>query len=435
MAQFTNHPRIEMVRLSDLKPDPKNPRKHNKKQIEQLVSNMRRLGFRGALLVDEQNRIIAGLARWLAAKELGMEMVPVIRERFLSEEDRVAYIIGDNRLAELSEWDEDLLKNSLTDLFDAGFDIEITGFTTADLDFSLEVSKGEDEPVELPAGDERAVSRIGDLWFVGPHRIYCGDARDSVSYDALMGEERAALIVADVPYNVRIAGNVSGLGKKTHREFCAASGELTQAEFTAFLRAIFRNCVCFSADGSIHFMFMDWRHMREMLDASDGVYTELKQLLIWNKQVGAMGTFYRSQHELVFVFKSGRARHINTFGLGGKGRYRTNVIDHPGANVFRKGRQADLDAHPTVKPTGLLADLILDCSNRGDLVLDPCLGSGSTLLAAHKTHRIGVGIELDPLYCDVALRRLSEASGLPIVHADGRSFDEVAAERLDQTEG
>lgn len=434
MAQFTNHPRIEMVGLSDLKPDPKNPRKHNKKQIEQLVSNMRRLGFRGALLVDEENRIIAGLARWLAAKELGLEAVPVIRESFLSEEDRIAFIIGDNRLAELSEWDDDQLKNTLTDLFDAGFDIKITGFTTADLDFSLEAGKGEDEPVELPAGDERAVSRIGDLWFVGPHRIFCGDARDSVSYDALMGEERAALIVADCPYNVKIAGNVSGLGKKVHREFLAGSGELSQAEFTAFLRAIFRNCVRFSADGSIHFHFMDWRHMREMLDASDGVYTELKQLLVWNKQVGSMGTFYRSQYELIFAFKSGRASHINTFGLGGKGRYRTNVIDHPGANVFRKGRQADLDAHPTVKPVGLLADLILDCSNRGDLVLDPCLGSGSTLIAAHKTHRIGVGIELDPLYCDLALRRLSGASGLPIVHADGRSFDEVAAERIDQQE-
>lgn len=430
MAQFTNHPRIEMIRLSDLKPDPKNPRKHNKKQIEQLVSTMRRLGFRGALLVDEENRIIAGLARWLAAKELGMEMVPVIRERFLSEEDRVAYIIGDNRLAELSEWDDDLLKDTLTGLFDAGFDIEITGFTTADLDFSLEAGKGEEETVELPAGDEPTVSRIGDLWFVGPHRIYCGDARETASYEALLGAERAALILSDPPYNVKIAGNVSGLGKKIHREFLAGSGELNQAQFTAFLRAIFRNCVRVSADGSIHFLFMDWRHMREMLDASDGVYTELKQLLIWNKQVGAMGTFYRSQHELIFAFKSGRARHINTFGLGGKGRYRTNVIDHPGANVFRKGRQADLDAHPTVKPVGLLADLILDCSNRGDLVLDPCLGSGSTLLAAHKTHRVGAGIEIDPLYCDVALRRLSEASGLPIVHADGRSFDEVAAERL-----
>jgi DNA modification methylase len=148
-----------------------------------------------------------------------------------------------------------------------------------------------------------------------------------------------------------------------------------------------------------------------------------------------MGTFYRSQHELIFAFKSGRARHINNFGLGASGRYRTNVLDHPGANVFRKGRQTDLDAHPTVKPVGLLADLILDCSHRGDLVLDPCLGSGTTLIAAHKTHRIGAGIELDPLYCDLSLRRLAEASGLPIVHADGRTFEEVAAERLDRKEG
>lgn len=432
MAQITNHPQVEMVATDDLQPDPKSPRKHGKKQIQRLVSNIRRLGFRGALLVDDKDRIVAGLARWLAAKELGMEIVPVIRETFLSEEDRLAFVIGDNRLAELAEWDDALLKDNLAELFGAGFDIEITGFSTADLDFSMDVSASDEEPIELPDGDEVAVSRAGDLWLIGPHRLYCGDARDAASYEIVMAGEMAALIFADSPYNVVINGNVSGRGKNSHHEFAMASGEMSPAEFTAFLRTVFRNCVRFSVAGSIHYQCMDWRHMREMLDASDGVYTELKQLLVWNKQTGAMGSFYRSQHELIFAFKSGRSRHINNFGLG-ESRYRTNVLDYPGASTFHKGRQADLDAHPTVKPVALVADLILDCSNRGDLILDPFSGSGTTLIAAHKTGRRGTAIEIDPLYCDTSLRRIAQASGLPVVHADGRRFEDVAAQR--QSEG
>ena len=427
MAQLVNHPQVEMVGIDALKPDPKNPNTHSKKQIEQMVSSIRQLGFRGALLVDEENRIVAGLARWLAAKQLGMDVVPVIRERFVSEEQRLAFIIADNRFAELSEWDDALLKDNLGALFEAGVDIEVTGFSTADLDFSVESGSPEEEPIELPAPDAVAVSRPGDLWFIGPHRLYCGDARDAVSYEALMAGELATMIFADAPYNVPIDGHVSGLGRKTHREFAMASGEMSEPEFIAFLRAVFRNCVRFSVDGSIHYQCMDWRHMREMLDAGEGVYTELKQLLVWNKQVGGMGSFYRSQHELLFVFKSGKGRHINNFGL--RGRYRSNVLDYPGANTFRKGRQADLEAHPTVKPVALVADLMRDCSHRGDLVLDPFSGSGTTLIAAHKTGRRGAAIEIDPLYCDTGLRRLAQASGLAIVHADGRSFEEVAADR------
>lgn len=430
MLERSNHPRIEMVAVNDLTPDPKNPRTHSKKQIEQMVSSIRQLGFRGALLVDEQNRIVAGLARWLAAKQLGMDVVPVIREHFVSEAQRLAFIIADNRFAELSEWDDDLLKNNLNTLFEADVDIEVTGFSMADLDFSLDDGPPEEGSIELPAPDAVAVSRPGDLWLIGPHRLSCGDARDAISYEALMAGELATMIFADAPYNVPIDGHVSGLGRKTHREFAMASGEMTPPEFIAFLRTVFRNCVRFSANGSIHYQCMDWRHMREMLDASDGVYTELKQLLVWNKGSGSMGSFYRSQHELIFTFKSGKGRHINNFGLGEKGRYRTNILDYPGANMFRKGRQADLDAHPTVKPIALVADLMRDCSNRGDLILDPFSGSGTTLIAAHKTGRRGAAIEIDPLYCDTSLKRLAQASGLAIVHADGCSFEEVVAERL-----
>ena len=245
----------------------------------------------------------------------------------------------------------------------------------------------------------------------------------------LLGEERARLVFGDGPYNIPIDGFVSGTGR--HREFVMGAGEMSPPEFTAFQRAIFRNCVRFSVSGSIHFQCMDWRHMREMLDAADGVYSEFKQLIVWAKQSGAMGTFYRSRHELVFVFKSGKGKHVNNFVLGDTGRYRTNVVEYAGANSFRKGRAADLAAHSTVKPLALVADFLLDCSNRGDLVVDPFCGSGTTLIAAHRTQRWAASIELDPGYVDVALERLRAVTGIqPVLDRDGRGFDAVKAARL-----
>ena len=284
-------------------------------------------------------------------------------------------------------------------------------------------------PVELPDPNGVAVSRIGDLWHIGPHRLYCGSAREAESYEVLLGDDRATMVFSDPPYNVKIGGNVSGLGKTKHREFVEASGEMSPGEFTTFLRAVFRHCVRFAVGGSIHYQCMDWRHIREMLDASDGVYTTFKQLVVWNKGSGSMGAFYRSQHELIFVFKSGTEPHINNFGLGEKGRYRTNVWDYPGCSTFGKGRDKDLTDHPTVKNLAMVMDAVLDCSRRGDLILDPFCGSGTTLLAAHRTKRVGAAIELDPLFVDTALRRLAEATGLTPTLSDGRTFDEVAADR------
>ena len=429
------HPRLELVATRTLKPNPRNARTHTDKQIAQIGASISRFGWLVPIVADEADMIAAGHGRWLAAKQMGLAEVPVIRASFLTDADRRAFALAENRIAELSGWDEPLLAEELTFLFEGGFELEITGFTISDLDFALPEAKGKDkaEAVELPAPNAVAVSRPGDLWLIGPHRLYCGDARDVASYEALLGEERAALVFADPPYNVRIDGFVSGSGR--HREFAMASGDMSAPEFTAFLRAIFRNCVRFSRSGSIHYQCMDWRHIREMLDAADGVYDQFKQFVVWDKGVGGQGSFYRSRHELVFVFRAGKGKVINNFGLGETGRYRTNVVSYPGANSFRKGRARDLADHSTVKPTALVADFLLDCSNRGDLVLDPCLGSGTTLLAAHKTHRRGAGIEIDPLYVDTALRRLRDASGLvPMLAGDGRGFDGIAAVRASDTE-
>lgn len=426
-----NHPHVEQLPLDQLHSNPDNPRTHGRKSLRAIAGSIRKFGFVVPIVIDQQGKILAGHGRYEAAKELGLATVPAIRVEFLTDADYRAFALAENRVAELSGWDQDLLTAELTALFESGYELEVTGFSTADLDFSLP----DDEPgaavdeVVLPDPGSDAVSRPGDLWRIGPHRLYCGDSRRAESYEALLVGELAAMVFADPPYGVKIDGHVSGLGKVQHREFAMMSGEQTPAELTAFLRACFRNCVRFSESASIHYHCMDWRHIREMLDAADGVLTEFKNLAVFDKGVGGMGTFYRSQHELVFIFKSGAGKHRNNFGLGDTGRYRTNVWSYAGANSFGKSRQRDLADHPTVKPTALVADAILDCSNRGDLILDPFSGSGTTLLAAHRTGRRGAAIEIDPIYVDTALRRLSAATGMQPVHADGRSFDEVAAER------
>ncbi|WP_157177986.1 site-specific DNA-methyltransferase [Sphingomonas prati] len=424
-----------MVRRDTLKPNPKNPRTHSDKQLRQIATSIERFGFIVPIVAENGSLIVAGAGRWAAAGLLGMDEVPVIRAQFVSEADRRAFAIAENRLGDLSDWDNALLGAELEYLFEQDYDLNVTGFGLGDIDFPVDDnSTGAEEAVELPAPNTIAVSREGDLWHIGPHRLFCGNARDPLSYETLLGDDRATMVFADPPYNVPVNGHVSGLGKTRHREFAEASGEMTPPEFTAFLRTVFRNCVRFSVDGSIHYHCMDWRHVRELLDAADGVYTSFKQLAVWVKDNAGMGTFYRSQHELVFIFKSGTNRHINNFGLGDTGRFRTNAWRYAGANTFRKGRAKDLADHPTVKPVGMVADAILDCSGRGDLILDPFSGSGTTLLAAHRTKRIGAAIELDPLYVDTALRRLREATGHVPLLADGRTFEDVADERRNALE-
>ena len=290
--------------------------------------------------------------------------------------------------------------------------------------------EGEEQDA-APEPEAHAVSRLGDLWILGNHKLLCGDALLPASYEQLLGNEQAQLVFTDPPYNVPIQGHVSGLGKVRHREFAMASGEMTEAEFTAFLGTLFANMVAVSADGTIHFVCIDWRHIYEVLSAGREVYAELKNLCVWNKDNGGMGTFYRSKHELVFVFKSGSGPHINNFGLGEGGRYRTNVWDYAGANTFRRGRDEDLALHPTVKPVTLVMDAIKDCSRRAGIVLDPFGGSGTTLIAAERCGRRGYLMELDPLYVDVIVRRWQGLTGKAAVHAETQqTFDQTAATRV-----
>jgi DNA modification methylase len=432
---------IQYQPVSSLKPNPKNPRKHTDRQIRLLAKSIRALGFNVPILVDQDATVIAGHGRILAARLLGMEEVPTIRLDHLTESQVKALMIADNRLTELAIWDDQLLAEQLKILseLDLNFSLEATGFTMGEIDLRIkglsivEVGKKDlaDKLPPLPAVPP--VTQPGDLWLPGDrHRFLCGNALEGDDYRMLMNRSMATLVFSDPPYNVRIGGHVSGLGAIRHREFGMAAGEMSETEYIAFLTRACSLMARYSTDGSIHFLCMDWRHMAELLEAGRLAYTELKNLCVWAKDNAGMGSLYRSQHELVFVFKHGRAAHRNNVDLGRHGRYRTNVWRYGGVNSFsRKTEEGNLmEIHPTVKPVAMVADAILDCSARGDIVLDPFLGSGTTLMAAERTGRVCYALELDPLYVDATIRRWQVYTGGQALNAaTGRSFDEIMAER------
>ena len=430
--------KLEITHLppGSLRPYARNARTHSAKQIAEIAASIRAFGFNNPVLIDKDGGIVAGHGRVQAARQLGLETVPTIRLEHLTEAQKRAYILADNKLAEKAGWDREILAIELQHLseIELDFDITVTGFEVPEIDVlieSLEAPPAKADPAdEVPVITGPAVSRPGDLWQIGPHRLICGDALDAGNYARLLAGETAQLVFTDPPYNVKIDGHVSGLGAAKHREFAMASGEMSETEFTDFLARVFANLVAASADGAINYVCMDWRHMSEVLAAARGTYAELKNLCVWSKTNGGMGSLYRSQHELVFVFKAGTAPHVNNVELGRHGRYRTNVWSYAGANAFSATRDDDLAMHPTVKPVALVADAILDCSAPKGIVLDAFAGSGTTLVAAHNTRRRGFGIELDPHYCDVILARLRKATRLePVLAGSGATFAEVAAAR------
>jgi DNA modification methylase len=412
---------------ADLMPRANNPRTHSKKQIQQIGASIKEFGFINPVLIDGNDGIIAGHGRVEAAKAIGVTDVPVICVDHLTPSQIRAYVIADNRIAENAGWDRALLALELQELsVDLNFDVTITGFETAEIDLLIE-DQTRPEPDASDAVPESnrsmpATSRRGDLWQIGSHRLLCGDALNKDDYDRLLGSTKAQMVFTDPPYNVAIAGHVSGLGKVTHREFAMAAGEMSFDQFTAFLQTVFARFVEVSVDGSIHFICMDWRHLREVSNAGTNTYRELKNVCVWSKTNAGMGSLYRSQHELVFVFKNGASSHINNVELGRFGRNRTNVWVYAGQNSFGEGRSTELAMHPTVKPVALVADAILDCSKRGGAILDGFAGSGSTLIAAEKTGRHGYGIEIDPHYVDTISRRFETSCGIKAILA-GSTLD------------
>lgn len=428
---------LQPLPIGSLIPDPKNARQHPDRHVRQLAKSIQTFGFNCPVLIDVQNHVIAGHGRLLAAKFLDWSEVPTIRLEHLTPDQVRAYRIADNRLTDCSTWDDRLLAEQLKVLSEAelDFDLDAIGFDLPEIDFRIqrldEIEEGADELFSVDSSAE-PVSRIGDVWQLGPHRIVCGNALLPETYATLMAGALAAVVFTDPPYNVPIAGHVSGNGAIQHPEFPMASGELSPEGFTDFLRQALREMRRTSVAGALIYACMDWRHVGELLAAGDAAELSLKNLCVWDKGTGGMGSLYRSQHELVFVFKAGEAAHTNNVQLGRFGRNRTNVWRYPGINSFARstGEGNLLALHPTVKPVALIADVLLDASQRGEIVLDPFLGSGSTLIAAEQTGRIAYGIELDPRYVDVAIQRWQRRTEQSAVLVENdEPFEAVMARR------
>jgi DNA modification methylase len=427
-----NHPLITNVERDPkaLKPFPNNPRKHPKKQISQLERNMGRFGPTNPAIIDECDTILAGHARVEVAINLGLTTYPCRRIEGLSAAEKKAILVGDNKSGLNSSWDDDLLIAKIAEILieEPGL-IDLTGFEPVEIE-QMEVSlvpedKDGDPADDILPDDGPGVTAPGDVWICGDHRILCGDSLQQESFERLLKGELAETIFGDPPYNVAINGHVSGLGKVRHKEFAHASGEMDPDTFTNFLATAFGHLVRYSTDGSVHYLCMDWRHIRELQDAADRHYSTLLNLAVWDKGVGAMGSLYRSRHELVFVYKAGNASHLNNVQLGKHGRNRSNVWQYRGLAGFGKGRQEQLAAHPTAKPVQMIADALRDCSRRGSIVLDPFGGFGSTMIAAERTGRKARLIEIDPIYVDRTIRRWQAIAKEYAIHeATGETFAE-----------
>jgi DNA modification methylase len=353
----------------------------------------------------------------------------------LNEAQIKAYMLADNKLTDSSSWDDGALAECLKELSELAldFDIEATGFELPEIDFRIQSLN---DPEQADRADEfticagPAISALGDLWILDDHRVYCGNALDAASYQVLLGDDKASAVVTDPPFNVRIEGHAGGKGAIKHPEFAMASGEMTAADFREFLTKSMMLAAASVASGSVIYAFMDWRHLDVMFAAGQAQGWEFCNLCVWVKPNGGMGLFYRSMHELIFVFRKGRDKHVNNVQLGRFGRNRTNVWNYPGANSFaRKGQKRNLEYHPTTKPIALVADAILDSTKRDDIVLDPFLGSGTTVSAAERTGRRGYGIEIDPRYIDTTIERWQKLTGRVARHLSGETFAEIKAAR------
>lgn len=431
--------KVVQTPIANLKPYANNNRVHTVKSIDKLKASVRQFGFVTPILVDGDGVIIAGHGRFEAAKALGLTTVPTVVAGHLSPAKVRALRIADNKLAELSDWNQAALQIEFAELMDLSLDgelefgLDITGFEVAEIDLLIggagDTDARQPESVEEPNPAQVAITRPGDIWLLGDHRILCGNALEADGYASVLDGDVPRMVFTDPPYNVPVQGHVR-LGKDgSHREFAMASGEMTDTEFRGFLQTFLTHVVANLPAGGIAMVCMDWRHIEDLIAMGKAGGLDLINLCVWNKTNGGMGSLYRSKHEMVCIFKKPGARHINNVELGKHGRNRTNVWDYAGVNSFGKGREADLADHPTVKPTALVADAIMDVSHRGDVVLDAFGGSGATLLAAEKTGRRARLIELDPAYVDVAIRRWQEMTGEQVVHAvTGETFDGRAAQ-------
>ena len=420
---------METLPIGEIREPSRRLRKHDPAHVREIAASISAFGVCQPVLIDGENNIVNGLSTLAAARASGLDRVPCIRIYHLSKAELRLLRLAINRLGEKGQWDLDELKAEFKDLVLLDAHIELSGFTLDEIDhISLDdqTDGRERGPLE-PEGDALAVTRLGDHWKVGSHSVICGDAILADVFNKLMGGDKARLILTDPPYNVPIAGHVT---KGAHREFIRASGELSDEEFLEFLVAYLEAALAHLLDGGLAGIFIDFRGQHILQTAAARHDLALLNLVVWSKTNAGMGSLYRSQHELMPLFKKGREPHTNNVNLGRRGRSRSNVWVYPGASSFGSDARRGLREHPTVKPTAMLKDALLDLTNRGDIVLDPFLGSGSTLIAAEETGRVCRGVELDPLYVDVIVRRYEALTGAVAVLSDtGEAFKDVAARR------
>ena len=428
-------PTIEWVPIGSLRPNPKNARTHSKKQIALIKASIETFGQIKPVVIDDNDTILAGHGFVQAARLTGLTQVSVIRFSHLTETQKRAYLIADNKIAEQAGWDREMLAIELGELIDLlpaeDLEVSLTGFEIGEVDLLLAemaASRIEREDA-LPSLPQNAISRQGDLWLLGKHHLSCGDARKSDSFARLMKGALATAVFCDPPYNVRVR-SIGGRGKIRHREFAFASGEMRPAQFRRFLCETLSNGIRVSTESAVHYVCIDWRHVSDLIDVGRELYDTMLNLVVWNKTNAGQGSFYRSQHELIAVFRTGSHPHRNNVELGRFGRNRSNVWTYAGANTFGNDRMATLAVHPTVKPTALVADALLDCTAPGDVVLDQFAGAGTTILAAERIGRIAYCLEYEPQYVDVAIMRWQQLTKLEAtLEGDGGSFEEVGQAR------
>jgi DNA modification methylase len=423
--------------IGALRPNTRNPRTHSKKQIKQIAASIKKFGFLNPVIVDENNMVLAGHGRLEAARLDDLTHVPTVCFEHLTAAQKRAYLIADNKIAEQAGWDREMLAIELGELIELlpveGFDVSVTGFETSEIDLLFaDMAASYSEPEEaIPPPPRNAVTERGDLWLLGKHRLLCGDAQQTKQFSRLMNGASAKAVFCDPPYNLRVSA-IGGRGRIRHPEFAFASGEMQPQQFQRFLSRILANGVRVSTEGAIHFVCMDWRHIVDLMSVGRKLYGDMLNLVVWNKSNAGQGSFYRSQHELIGVFRVGEQPHRNNVELGRFGRNRSNVWTYAGVNTFGRGRMEALAAHPTVKPTVLVADALLDCTARGDAVLDQCSGSGTIFMAADKVGRIAYGMEIEPRYVDVAILRWQQLTKLEAtLEGDGRSFEEIKQVRAE----
>ena len=409
------------------------PRVHSKKAVAKAKQLLAAHGQIVPVVVDATGEILDGVLRYRALCELGYDEIRVVVVTNRDPATLKAIRLALNRLPQDAKWDDEKLRSEFAALIELDYDLNLTGFEAAEFDMAFSIDEPAPKAIEAEAAEDlepvtEPATKAGDVWHLGRHILACGDARDHALLARLMGDVKASAAIVDFPYNVPIGGFVSGLGKKVHKDFAMASGEMSGAQFTDFLAAGIDALKTALAPGAICFFFMDWRHAGELIDAARRCDLVPMNLCVWVKTNPGMGTFYRSAHELCFVYKHGDAAHINNFELGQHGRSRSNVWTYAGMNVFGKDRTDLLKAHPTVKPQPLLIDMIKDVTKRGQTVIDTFVGSGSTILAAEETGRTCIGVELDAGYADVAIQRWQKRAGKDAIHSvTGHAFDDLAS--------